>query len=998
MKKDGNSSIRRFVDSSIGGMTCGRGGRATMDGGLAVVSLLFFAAVTLVAFFPAVADVIHVEKTGDDSTGDGSGENPFLTVEKGVYAAKDGDTVVLGDGEFAVDGECLYVTNAITLKSVNGPSKTSVKAAGPDQHRYGMKIDSVGAVVEGVTVTGGKWSQYYGGKHTGVHHPGGLELYNGTVTNCVISGNQGGNNNAGGVYVKAGLLTDCKIHGNTGWQNGNANAGQGGGVRQTGGIVEYCEIYGNSAYYGYGPCGGAAWLSDDALMRHCTIRDNYAAAVGKYGCGVYVQGGTLEFCTITGNGNGKNTAGKGNGVYQSGGTVRSCLIAGNTANADAAGVYQDGGTMEFCTIAGNSSTSGGNGGLYLNGSKAVSRNNVIFDNGDVSKVAEANIKYVSGTYAYNASDRVVIEDAGNVAGVTFNNPGSGDYSLADGCGAIDAGLTGTDDPTADLAGNMRPKDGDGDGVAIIDMGCYEAMGADEGELRCSFSVAGSFGMESCESTFTAFANGEGSTGAIAYKWDFDNDGVYDVITDAAVFKTNFTAYGMYDVRLVVEAGGKESDAFMISGAVKVGSAVTYVNTTGRGVWPYATPGDGTNDLAEAFDSILRIDGVTNVIYIGEGTFALSEKWLNVTMPTKIIGTGGREKCIIKAAGPDSNNKRILRLADAGAWVEGVRLTGAYLQGYFANESGAAALNLEAGVVTNCVISDSQGSALTCTGGAWVKGGALVDCIVRNCHSDQGTSSGATGYGGGIRITSGLVENCIITNNYIQKYTAGDYARGGGVYIDGENATVRGCYIADNHASQQSGAEQLDFRGTQVRVSAGLLENCVIGDMSRKTVGGIPVYQNGGTIRNTLVRDAKSKKEVQAVTVTGGLFCNNTVVGNGYGVSPTSPVVASVTGGGVTNCIFAANSTDAVTVTGGAIGYSRFADASGDGNIASEVLFKNVAESDYHLRGKSPAINQGVYLDWMNGATDLDGNPRIGNGIPDMGCYERLLRGARMFIR
>ena len=41
MKEEKNSSIRRFVDSSIGRMTCGRGGRATMkSGGLAVVRLL----------------------------------------------------------------------------------------------------------------------------------------------------------------------------------------------------------------------------------------------------------------------------------------------------------------------------------------------------------------------------------------------------------------------------------------------------------------------------------------------------------------------------------------------------------------------------------------------------------------------------------------------------------------------------------------------------------------------------------------------------------------------------------------------------------------------------------------------------------------------------------------------------------------------------------------------------------------------------------------------
>ena len=54
MKENKNSSIRQFVDSSIGEVTCGRGDRATMEGGLAVVRLLSRAARRSAAMVVAV--------------------------------------------------------------------------------------------------------------------------------------------------------------------------------------------------------------------------------------------------------------------------------------------------------------------------------------------------------------------------------------------------------------------------------------------------------------------------------------------------------------------------------------------------------------------------------------------------------------------------------------------------------------------------------------------------------------------------------------------------------------------------------------------------------------------------------------------------------------------------------------------------------------------------------------------------------------------------------
>lgn len=56
------------------------------------------------------------------------------------------------------------------------------------------------------------------------------------------------------------------------------------------------------------------------------------------------------------------------------------------------------------------------------------------------------------------------------------DPVSGDYHLMPGSPCIDAGAAVEGVPTADLDGAVRPKDGNGDGTAAADIGCYEAPG------------------------------------------------------------------------------------------------------------------------------------------------------------------------------------------------------------------------------------------------------------------------------------------------------------------------------------------------------------------------------------------------------------------------------------------------------------------------------------------------------------------------------------------
>ena len=60
---------------------------------------------------------------------------------------------------------------------------------------------------------------------------------------------------------------------------------------------------------------------------------------------------------------------------------------------------------------------------------------------------------------------------------------------------------------------------------------------------------------------------------------------------------------------------------------------------------------------------------------------------------------------------------------------------------------------------------------------------------------------------------------------------------------------------------------------------------------------------------------------------------------------------------------------------------------GQGNITNEPMFVDLAAGNLRLLSNSPCINAGTNQDWMVGAMDFDGKPRLIGGRVDMGAYE-----------
>jgi hypothetical protein len=270
------------------------------------------------------------------------------TVQDAVDAATSGDTVVVTNGTYSVGGAETFdsygrsigfsraaVTNAISLRSVNGPQSTVIDGGGSNRC---VSLND-GASLSGFTVTNGQ-AGYSGG--------GGVWCASTNVflTNCVIAGNSVVGFCGGGAL--SGTLYKCTLTGNSA-RDLSWNGGYGGGG--AGSTLYNCTLSGNSARWG----GAAAYstlnnciltgnLADDSgggaslsTLNNCELSGNSATAGGG------AAGSTLNNCTVTGNSAvlGGGVAGMG---IVAGSTLNNCIVYFNSADEGpnyATGYMQD---------------------------------------------------------------------------------------------------------------------------------------------------------------------------------------------------------------------------------------------------------------------------------------------------------------------------------------------------------------------------------------------------------------------------------------------------------------------------------------------------------------------------------------------------------------------------------------------------------------------------------------------------------------------------------
>ena len=354
--------------------------------------------------------------------------------------------------------------------------------------------------MSGIRITNGlsDRSPYRGG---GIYNMGKLTLRGARVSgNDVVYGDGGGMFNSGSAIVVDSTFADNYVDStgagisnsgtlvveNSSISSNYADGGAGGIANDSGATatVEGSAIVGNDAT----ESSGGIDNDGDLTVADSTFSANRA---------IYSTGGAIgnsrnlrvERSTFTGN---RAFAG-GGGIYSYGAltVVNSTLYSNETEegfleDGGGGGIY-NGGTASVIgsTLAGNRAARYG-GGIYHAGAKGARsstlKTTIVADN-TASEGPDASGTFVSegynlienpaGSTGFGPTDQLGVDPALDPQGPQDNGGPTRTIALQPGSPAIDAVEAGCPPPATDQRGVARPKDGDGDGAALCDIGAFE---------------------------------------------------------------------------------------------------------------------------------------------------------------------------------------------------------------------------------------------------------------------------------------------------------------------------------------------------------------------------------------------------------------------------------------------------------------------------------------------------------------------------------------------
>ena len=408
----------------------------------------------------------------------------------------------------------------------------------------------------------------------------------------------------------------------------------------------------------------------------------------------------------------------------------------------------------------------------------------------------------------------------------------------------------------------------------------------------------------------------------------------------------------------LDARTTRTDAMLDSSTVDLGYhyasgfdltyADIYVATNG------SDSGNNGINAASPFRTITKALGATvdgTRIHIAAGSYTNGSETFPLTLSGKngvqLLGTN-RNATVVNAAGA---NQRVLFLSTLGGAtrVEGLTLTG----GNGGNGGGVWVDGCGGLTFATCSITNNSSNGGTLGQGVYVQGCALTmtNSRIEKSFSSQNGGGGKVGGGLYLRCTDALIGESVVVNNTMNP-SPGTTGNGGGIYLNAGTVTLRNCLVYGNDAAIPSSGCQGYGDGIYLAAGAMSVLNCTI------------------------------------------------VTNLGFGVDNGKPP-SSDPGGtlAVTNSIVWLNgqdSTGTVTLAWSDVGVWDSA-ATRTNCISADPLFKSAATNDFRLQLKSPCINAGTNLNWMTGALDLAGAPRIQNKSVDMGAYETTVPAGGMAI-
>ena len=811
----------------------------------------------------------------------------------GLYAALEAaepwSEIVLATGTYTLTSD-LDVQKPVTIRSATG-NRDDVTISG-NANKYCVRLWTDGAVLKDLTVTACIGSAWYK-----MQAP--IALFGGgKVENCHVTGNT---INAGicGIRNYNGTVIDTLIDGNTARDSYAKNSANG-----------------NGPYWQYGSL---------ALMDRCVVSGNRAWDVYEGGdgylftAGLFITGGTV-----------RNTQVSGNRMEYKSNVTASTTIA---ANRKALGIYVTAGSVENCSVIDNVSSGvpqDNVGGITMSGGTV--KNTLLWGNGDENGAKTVNWLGDAANYSYCAADDVTdIEEGVPLASAPYQYEDGLAMPLT-GASIIGAGLvdaTWMTDAT-DLAGNPRLK---GDAVSI---GATEFVS----NMTVTWEAVKYRAYERYSQIVEA-GQVTGDTTGLQYLWDLDGDGVFEKTGPKQYLDLTKPGETVVTLKVTNTNGGEATCSHTFT--IPTYSNVMFVVKDNPGAAaPYATE----ETAAARVEDALNIAPDGSKIIVAAGTYPISET-LQLTNEVKIVGATGDRDDVVFDAGSVSG-RRVAWLDTANAAVENVTFTRGYTVGraYGVYNEGT----LKNCRVTNCRMFFAGGGteAAYPHSALHVAGGIVEDCLIDGNQLDDHYYNTRKIDAIGIYQEAGLVDRCVVTNNYTGQFGAGGWDTAGGVYLAG--GTFRNSLIAWNRVTTI--VPYLDdhvYAGGVIVAGGTFVNNTVIGNelteptTTKRCTFGSFFAKDGAVVRNTLIKD-----NVNADTRT-----------------EYAPV---------------------------ALGAASFA------NCCTEADCYFFRKGKLRIKASSPCRDAGADEDWMLYATDLNGKPRIFSRHVDIGAVESQSGGLIMHVK
>lgn len=436
-------------------------------------------AVLWLATVDARAATIHVNIT-NTGVEDGTLAHPFNTIQEGVNAAAQGDKVQVAPGVYK---ESVLMADGVSVVGA-GASTTVIDGTGIENSVVTFDRTRQSPLLTGFTIKAGHGDQISELGGIPVYAGGGVLILDSSaiVRRNVITGNSitTGYCLGGGIYVRATASTpqilDNVISGNVAMSGNVPESGDGGGlyiVTKTGSVV----VQGNVIENNDSLRGGGIYIDNATTstvhIRRNVIRGNEAkigGAISSKAIGGSVN--TIVDNLLVGNGSGLAGA-QGGGIAATALGTGGFQISNNTlsANAVPAGnggaMWLDDTTSTFASVVANNilagNTAQNGGGIDHTAFHKTIRNN------DFSGNLGGNL--------YNAGGSGAVITGSLFADPLFVSPAQENYRLQAASPCMDAAFP-ADAPVDDLDGFSRPFDGDGNQVAVSDIGAFEFPGGE----------------------------------------------------------------------------------------------------------------------------------------------------------------------------------------------------------------------------------------------------------------------------------------------------------------------------------------------------------------------------------------------------------------------------------------------------------------------------------------------------------------------------------------